>query len=108
MPSGLDLEKTAAGACPSRFVNKRRKFMQGGQDYADFLVELENLSRSLQSVNFRHHEIHDNDVRMKAGGQRHRGVAILCFSANFPARDSFENVAQKNSHRRVIIRDKNS
>jgi hypothetical protein len=73
-----------------------------------FWLKFENLSRNLQSVNFRHHEIHDNDVRMKAAGQRHRGVAILCFSANFPPRDSFENVAQKNSHRRVIIRDKNS
>jgi hypothetical protein len=40
MPSGLGLEKTAAGACPSRLVNKRRKFMQWGQDYAGFLVEI--------------------------------------------------------------------
>ena len=56
--------------------------MQCGQDYAGFPVEFENLPRSLQSVNFRHHEIHDNDVRMKAGGQRHRGAAIFSFSAN--------------------------
>lgn len=82
--------------------------MQCGQDYAGLRVELENLSRSLQSVNFRHHEIHDNDVWTKAGGQRHRGAAIFSFSANIPPRNSFENIAQKNSHRRMIIRDKNS
>jgi hypothetical protein len=108
MPSGLGLEKTAAGARPSRLVNKRWKFMQCGQDYADFLVKFEDLSSSFQPVNFRHYEVHDNDVWMKADGQRHCGAATISFSANFPPRDSFQNVAQKNSHRSVIIRDKNS
>jgi hypothetical protein len=51
--------------------------MQCGQDYADFLVEFADLSSSLQPVNSRHHEVHDNDVWMKAGGQRHCGAAIL-------------------------------
>lgn len=82
--------------------------MQRGQNYAGSLIVFEDLARSFQSVNLRHHEIHDNDVWMKAGRQGHRGAAILCFSANFPPWDRFENVAQKNSHRRVIIRDKNS
>src|SRR4029077_19970999 len=80
MPSGLGLEKTAAGARPSRLVNKRWKFMQRGQDYADFLVEFEDLSSRFQPVNFRHYDINDLDVWMKAEGQPHCGAATISFS----------------------------
>jgi hypothetical protein len=108
MSPRLGFEKAATRARPSRLVNKRGNFMQCGQDYAGFPVIFEDLSRSFQPADVGHHEVHYNNVWMKTGRERHRGAAVLCFAANFPPRDSFQYVAQKNSYRRVVIRDKNS
>jgi hypothetical protein len=80
--------------------------MQCGRDYG-LLVELEDPSRSLQSVNFGHHEIHDNDVRMKAGGQRHRGLPFSASPQTFHPEQFRECCAEEFSPQ-VIIRDKNS
>jgi hypothetical protein len=67
MPSGLGLEKTSRRRPP--FAPPQQAMgihAVWPRLRADLLVEFEDLSSSVEPVNFRHYKVHDNDVWMKA------------------------------------------
>ena len=53
------------------FVNKRRNFVQGCQDDAGLPVRPKHFTGSFQPVAFRHHKVHQNDIRGQVSGEQH-------------------------------------
>ena len=80
-----------------------RVFIQSGNHDRNLRTGAQDFKRGVKAVATRHDGIHDDDVGVQGARAFHRLFAIGCFSADFPAILSLEQVAQKASYDLMIV-----
>src|SRR5579859_755040 len=91
-----------------RFLHHVRRNLHGTQQDRQMRFELRHFPRRLKAVHARHHQIENQHIGMQFAHALDRFPSPLGLSTNLPVAVALDELAQRATHHRVIVGNKDS
>jgi hypothetical protein len=104
----IGLEQKSARAGPKHFSYDLIGIVHGENQDCDVRGDRQDLAGSLQSVQVRHANVEQNEIRFLSAGEFDGLTSVFCFSTNFPTRMTLKQCADATPCHLMIICNQDS